>query len=145
MNDEQLDLARRLAAHPKFKWQPGMLARERSPSGNWQPGDYEWRIVDGEPDLSAVTSEGDIQQAQNMPIGFAWAYPDLTDAATGGVLLDVLGPGWTVITRIGKVDAHPTGCAGPPGVSGATVAEACARALLAEWEATPATPETTAS
>lgn len=139
MNDEQLDLARRLAAHPRFQWRRGAQPV-------YEPAPFVWGRLDRvEEDGWNPQHCDDIALPDGWPDAKREAYPDLTDAATGGVLLDVLGPGWTVITRIGKVDAHPTGCAGPPGVSGATVAEACARALLAEWEATPATPETTAS
>lgn len=143
MNDEQLDLARRLAAHPRFEWREGMAAREVSLTGNWQPGDYGWRILSGAPDVAAVTSEGDMHEVPYMPSAFARAVPDLTDAATGGVLLDMLGDRWRT---------HRLGCwAVSKGIEpdrtrhfGSTLAEACARALLAEWPTAP-TPETTAS
>lgn len=152
MNEEQLRLARELAGHPKFKWQAGMLARERSPTGNWQPGDYEWRIVDGEPDLSAVTSEGDLHEAPNMPVGFVWAHPDLTDDATGGVLLGMLDDGHVAMgpekVQRGSAPAErlwivktyvAPGALGAPYCLGVTLAEACARVLLAVWarEVTP--------
>lgn len=137
MNDEQRELARRMAAHPRFELRAGMLlisGDEHTPVARvLDIGDkWVWFACGGsigpcEP--SEAIGEGD--------------HPDLTDAATGGVLLDMLGPGWTVITRSGKVDAHPTGCAGPPAVSGATMAEACARLMLAKWGATASTPETT--
>jgi len=128
MNDEQLKLARELAGHPTFKWQAGMLARERSPTGNWQPGDYEWRIVDGEPDLSAVTSEGDLDEAPNMPSAFARAVPDLTDDATGGVLWAMAG-GPHVHPALRGVRCIDHGA----GFTADTLAEACARLLLAQW------------
>ena len=145
MNPDQLDLARRLAAHPRFEWRRGMAALESSPSGNWQPGDYEWRILSGAPDVAAVTSEHDIHEAPYMPSAFARAYPDLTDAATGGVLLEMLvqacgdGVGW-FIKRAGTYTVtHGTEKTSKPGLmrtkkaTGTTLAEACARALLAEW------------
>lgn len=136
MNPDQLDLARRLAAHPRFDWLRGMAAIESPPppSTNCQPGDTAWRILDESPDLVAVTSELDIHEAPHMPSAFAMAIPDLTDAATGGVLLDMLRPGhleyfpeehvW--LTRKKSV-------LNVPYHAGKTLAEACARALLAEW------------
>jgi hypothetical protein len=135
MNDEQLKLARELAANPKFEWRAGMLARERSPTGNWQPGDYVWRIVDGEPDLSAVTSEGDLHEAPMMPAAFERAIPDLDDDATGGVLWAMAGrpsltaQSWGYVRCADALD----------GFTGKSLAEACARLLLAQWarEVTP--------
>lgn len=134
MNTEQLDLARRLAAHPRFEWCAGMLALENPSSGHWQPGDYVWRIVTGAPDVMALLSEGDVHEAPYMPSSFLEAVPDLTDDATGGVLLVVLGGGlvlyrsalyplWSARRNDGKSIEH----------LGSTLAEVCARALLAEW------------
>lgn len=130
MNPDQLDLARRLAAHPRFEWRPGMLALEDPPSSNWQPGDDQWRIVTGAPDLAAVTSEGDVHEAPYMPNAFAQAVPDLTDAATGGVLWELAGkpqsatyPDETMVWTAIGVRA-----------GGATMAEACARLMLATWD-----------
>lgn len=145
MNDEQTKLARELAAHPRFEWCPGMAAREVSLSGNWQPGDYRWRITSGAPDLAAVTSEHDIHEAPYMPSAFERAVPDFTDDATGGALLGVLGAGWTCEHREAANGAsvwhvYPRGYQEPPETHyGATLAEACARALLARWarEVTP--------
>jgi hypothetical protein len=125
MNDEQLKLSRELAAHPRFEWQAGMLAREQSPTGNWQPGDYVWRIVDGDPDLSAVTSEGDLHEAPMMPAAFERAIPDLTDDATGGVLWAMAGKPAVVPCECGDVIVEEH--------TGKTLAEACARLLLAQW------------
>ena len=135
MNDEQRDLARRLAAHPRFEWRDGMAALEDPPSSNWQPGDREWRIITGAPDLSAVTAEGDVHEAPYMPSTFARAVPDLTDAATGGVLLDMLGAGRCVVRDryLDGVGDEWTVGRGNHGGRGTTLAEACARALLAEW------------
>ena len=139
MNPDQLDLARRLAAHPRFEWRRGMAALESSPSGNWQPGDYEWRILSGAPDLAAVTSEHDIHEAPYMPSAFGRAYPDLTDAATGGVLLHILGPGYELAhysRPTGTMSLWVVKLRGRPDAiqyAGCTLAEACARALLAEW------------
>lgn len=132
MNDEQRDLARRLAAHPRFEWRPGMLALEDPSLGNWQPGDYRWRIITGAPDLAAVTAEHDIHEAPYMPYAFARAVPDLTDAATGGVLLGMLGPGWSLDTNAASIELR--GPCGKGGVYvGDSLAEACARALLDQW------------
>jgi hypothetical protein len=139
VNDEQTKLARELAAHPKFEWQAGMLARERSPTGNWQPGDYVWRIVDGEPDLSAVTSEGDLHEAPMMPAAFERAIPDLTDDATGGVLWAMAGSPLVVsASTFGSVllqhaSMSTDGGKTAPVFEGGSLAEACARLLLAQW------------
>ncbi len=131
MNDEQMKLARELAGHSRFEWRPGMAAREVSLSGNWQPGDYRWRIMDAAPDLAAVTSELDIHEAPYMPSAFARAVPDLTDDATGGVLWAMAGRPAVVPCECGDVlvEEH----------RGATLAEACARLLSAQWarEVTP--------
>ena len=59
--------------------------------------------------------------------------PDLTDAATGGVLLDMLGDGWLAVRARGWGVYKPGSPINPPRHHGATLAEACARALLAEW------------
>lgn len=138
MNPDQLDLARRLAEHPRFEWRRGMVAIESLPSGNWQPGDYEWRILVGVPHVAAVTSEHCIHEAPYMPAAFAKACPDLTDAATGGVLLDMLGDGWNTErylagTGASAWTARKRGSWDHPTHNGLTLAEACARALLAEW------------
>ena len=59
--------------------------------------------------------------------------PDLTDAATGGVLLDMLGDGWLAVCARGWGVHKPGSPISPPRHHGETLAEACARALLAEW------------
>lgn len=140
MNDEQRDLARRLAAHPRWVWRRGVLALEDPLSGNWQPGDREWRIITGAPDVSAVTSENEIHETPYMPSAFARAVPDLTDAATGGVLLDMLDYtrfGWLVTIGVKhgvrRWAVYERGDAEPGMGWCPTLAEACARALLAEW------------
>ena len=145
MNPDQLDLARRLAAHPLFQWQRGMVALEDPATGHWQPGDYEWSIIEGAPDIRAVTSEGDIHESPYTPSAFARAVPDLTDAATGGVLLDMLiqscgdGVGWFIKRSGAYTVTHAVEKSVKPGMAkskkatGTTFAEACARALLAEW------------
>lgn len=127
MNPDQLDLARRLAAHPRFEWRSGMRAMydpapfcygtDRIDEDGWRPDhcDYIGR-PDGWPDAKRE------------------AWPDLTDAATGGVLLDVLRPGYLEYfpeEHIWLTRKKPAPDA--PYHVGKALAEACARALLAEW------------
>jgi hypothetical protein len=134
LNDEQMKVARELAGHSRFEWRPGMAAREVLLSGNWQPGDYRWRITSGAPDLAAVTSEHDIHEAPYMPSAFERAVPDLTDDATGGVLWAMAGRPHVVPVLRG-VRCIDYGA----GFTADTLAEACARLLLAQWarEVTP--------
>lgn len=110
-----LDLARRLVADPRWRWEPGVAFHENQTPGAGLYRDGRGRVQDG---LDAVPHA---------------ATPDLSDPATVGVLLSWLplrmrspgtddaiwphGTGWRV-----RVDGglHP----------GATLGEAVARALL---------------
>jgi len=113
MTEEQIELARRLMAHPQWMAEIGEAL---SAGRDW----YGVRWVDTS--LSTV--------------------PDLTDAATGGVLLEMVGNliGGDVNVRYGHRGAKYPGrwyrldLAGflAPGPCPA-LAEACARALLALW------------
>lgn len=123
MNDEQLDLARRLARCPQYKPEPVTADYTRRLCGTRVVRDVDGKLI-----------------------------PDLTDAATGGVLLDMLdytGTGWLVAVSVKqgvrRWAVYERGDAEPGMGWCPFLAEACARALLAEWAATPATPETTAS
>lgn len=123
MNPDQLDLARRLAAHPRFELRAGMrlLSDVVDPAIVVSVSDgWVLFVIDDETlrlERDAATEEGD--------------YLDLTDAATGGVLWEMAGrplvgpkgDGVTVAKSEPRFTPH----------DGATLAEACARALLAKW------------
>lgn len=131
MNDEQLDLARRLAAHPRFHPERGMVWHHND-AGRGVAVDDGWGI----PLVRECYENSGLYREDG------WV-PDLTDAATGGVLWEMAGR-----PLVGPKGGGVTVAQSEPRFTpydGATLAEACARALLAEWEATPATPETTAS
>lgn len=108
MNDEQKELARRLARCSQYKPEPVTADYTRRLCGTRVVRDVDGALI-----------------------------PDLTDAATGGVLLDMLGPGWgsTRDRRVADLPesfrVYPVGAGSA--WSGDTLAEACARALLAKW------------
>lgn len=118
---EQTDLARRLAACPSFCWLPGMLTVTGARVIG-VPADRLLHLCD--PRLGAEP-------------GALPSLPDLTDDATGGCLLSLLPLGsrgdedcayrvarhWRV--RLGGLYA------------GATLGEACAKALISLSETTP--------
>ena len=131
MNTEDCrDLSRRiaatLAAHPQFRWAPGMVWRRTSAGGQ------------GLSLQSSRLTEADVDQVPGT--GFV---PDLADAATAGVLLSWVpglrsvqrrdletGPDWSVRYAVPRPDdedrtwttfPHPT------------LGEAAATALLAIW------------
>lgn len=131
VNDEQLDLARRLAAHPRFHPERGMVWHHND-AGRGVAVDDGWGI----PLVRECYENSGLYREDG------WV-PDLTDAATGGVLLDMLGPNWNS-NRTREWDEANDGpdrdrwfvwkTAGMKVVyRGTTLAEACARALLAEW------------
>lgn len=109
MNDEQKDLARRLARCPQYK--PRAMSDDTSLRycGTRVVRDTDGRLI-----------------------------PDLTSAATGGVLWEMAGR----LLIVGVGESGFVSLQGPemPEHGGATLmfggdtlAEACARALLAEW------------
>lgn len=134
MNDEQKELARRLAAHPRWVWRRGVLPV-------YECAPYVWRHERVEEDGWNPQYCDDIAMPNGWPDAKREAWPDLTDAATGGVLAGMLGPGWVFecCTSSGgatKWKAYLRGyiLAKDAAVHcGATLAEACARALLAKW------------
>lgn len=126
MTPAQLDLARQLAALPGFRWDVGMTDDR---------GVRVYRRPSGVHGVDADAIDAD-DQGWNMFDAFEGdhdtALPDLTDDATGGVLLGWLAAmdQWPNIEHIagGWSIAHGrTGHTYP----GATLAEACARALVA--------------
>lgn len=132
-------IAQRLAAHPRFRWAPGMAALVPSVTGD----PVRYRLYRG---------SGDLLCGQGEPSGFVagwevWApicggVPDLSDPATAGCLLAMLRacpsigrltvriePGAVVvqIKRGRRLDNY----------SGPTLGEAVAVALLHVWESSP--------
>lgn len=115
MSPADLDLARELAAHPRWEWRAGMRIVSRF------DGALLWRRAEG--DLAIHPDWG------TEPV------PDLDDPATAGVLLAMLPPGrWTWETMGGRHAVWNTDDIRPDRVSrGPTLASAAARALLAAW------------
>ena len=126
------DLARQLASHPRWMWAEGMLLAEDGYDRRWRIGGRSdahawWLLVGGHQGRYATLRTGE------------WT-PDLTDAATAGVLLSWL------------LELKPYGLrwSGPSCVGGAQhvshfvgdhreyfdehyLGEAAARALLTLW------------
>ncbi len=131
--------AQRLAAHPKWRWAPGMLvgsAREVAAGG-----DDLVRIVrvhadaDGRPDAVGLGFLQRDTQRNIPPWADFWTevgdVPVLSDPATVGCVLAMLPLGWTLGTAAGAA-LIPSPRAGAI-VQGATVGEVIALALLAAW------------
>ena len=121
MTPDLVALASAVTLLPGWEWWPGMLAQTST--------GRSMRLVQAEDIAPWLTTTGEVR-----------AYPDLTDPATGGVLLDLLGPGWMVDAQV----------EGSPYVVyrrvtdrswlgehwlGVTLAEACCRAavVLRRW------------
>ena len=114
MTPEQIDLARVLVTHPRFRWAAPMAAED---------GDRVWPGRDEHPD-GGWRRDGTILH-------------DLTDAATAGSLLALLpaadpGAGWGVSCGP-DVGWRATSC--DHDLPGATCGEAVALALLVVWGA----------
>ncbi len=116
MNTEQMDLARRLVQMPGWAPMPGMLMAQ------WAPGQPEH----GKPTIRYEVAGLD---------DFDDEIPDITDPATAGCLLDMLGDGWAAWKREGGYQAISN--TGGWWHGGETLGEAAARALLAAREDTP--------
>ena len=135
MNAEQIDLARQIDGLPGFAMHPGMRDHD---------GVRVIRLVRGRKHYADGVNEDADPETPNDgwveffadevdPDGIV-SMPDLTDAATGGVLLGWLaemGLGlnvsvremrWSVSIMLGRAHSH---------YDGGTLAEACARALVA--------------
>jgi hypothetical protein len=124
MTPDQVALSLAARGVVDARWRPGMLARAVDPIHKDRVDSPGWRIPSGRPQLP------------HSP--YTWVY-DLTDDATGGCLLVMLGPGvevdhgcddsgdpgldWTITVR--DLDGR-----GVVMVSGATLGEACARAAV---------------
>ena len=149
MTEEQIEIARRLVACGQFYWTGGTLMAFR------YEGEDEWMAIrldcDGwgeglGKDHSRMIEDSREEGGDPM----VDTIPDLADDATGGVLLGMLcsadgvvcvepqcvnppwrtpsEPAWSVVVGIddaGELSRY----------EGSTLAEACARALLAVWGA----------
>jgi hypothetical protein len=122
------DLARRLAAHPRFIWAPGMKIADYGPGIR-----YCWQ---DETHLHGAAEEGGAwTRLPKSRIGSGAYLPDLTDAGTAGVVLSWLPPGVFVRQSdapIGDPDVWSVGTTTSTG-RGRSLGEAAARAVLAWW------------
>jgi hypothetical protein len=141
MTPDLLDLARKLAARPEWRWRPGMRLRSRG-------GNY-WRRVVAADSVHAVLAweqhlgdEADCTIKHKL-IDLRGAEIDITDPATAGCLLAMV-PGLRTVVRRDDPLGWAVRYADPQ--DGAecwvsttlwcpTLGEACARALLAAWGA----------
>lgn len=118
MTNDERDLAKQLAEHPRWRWMPGMeaIAADGSP---WRPGI--------------------IMCAEHMRPDDV---PDLSDGATQGCLIEMLGSRFECLhyrrhtadlggTLWSVLVLGPSGCRQDR--RGYTLGEALARALLAAW------------
>ena len=105
MNKEMIALAQRLIDCPRFRWMPGMRS-------------VAYRQAPLEPVVHRI---GDLKLTP-----YPGSLPDLSDPATAGVLLGMLGRP-TTLPAPWVSDWH----------AGVPLGEAVARALLVVWEAAP--------
>jgi hypothetical protein len=131
MTPEQPALAKQLVALPGFRWEAGMRAADtkfaRVIATSGDPGDTE--------SVCATEEGATSDDCYATWFAFTTATPDLTDNATGGVLL-----GWLAAMGMQPTADCDAACwdvgAGMPtkwrwAGNSATLAEACARALIA--------------
>lgn len=122
MNDEQTKLARELAGHPRFEWRAGMKPCAAELAA------FVWKLDRVEEDGWKPQHCDDIALPQGWPDTKREAWPDLTDDATGGVLWAMAGsPHVAPALRGVRCIDHGAG------FTADTLAEACARLLLAQW------------
>lgn len=112
-------LSQRLAAHPRFRWEPGML------------DDYGRRAAQVEDEIWMISSDFCAADLRYDLSPRAENSPDLSDHATTGILLSWL-PEATVLLSYG---CDPVVEVGGTTYSGDTLGEAVAEALLAQWGA----------
>ena len=137
MTPAQLDLARQLAALPGFRWGAGMLARD--PAHDYRSvrvlGAADWAHSEGvmRPTRTGFTVDYQMRQGGPPPLPSRAWLPDLTDDATGGVLL-----GWLAGMKLRPTAGRHSDGRWDVGLdfdstwpTGTTLAEACARALVA--------------
>jgi hypothetical protein len=128
----QVDLARVLVTLPGWRWRAGMLTAQRGPDG---AVDDTIRCTRDADDPGGPAAAADREQDAYWTE--AGDLPDLTDDATGGVLLAMLaslGRVWTehdTLRGVVSVEVWATGQDPEVAAAGSTIAEAAARALVA--------------
>ena len=120
-------LSRSLVALPGFAWRAGMLS-----ACGWRVLMTLGPIIDASAGCSGEVARfrGDdvIRNALDVEAPSTWS-PDLTDDATGGCLMALLGPTWSA--RRVLVDLWHVTDGTRTFYAGKTLAEAAARALVA--------------
>jgi hypothetical protein len=106
MNQELTEIARQLTELEGFEWAAGMA---------YHLDGRRQRMHGNDPSAWLVS----------------FGYPDHTDAATGGILLEALGPGWAVVNAGGYWGVQDVRAKPLVWHTAETLAEACARALIA--------------
>lgn len=145
MTPELLTLADSVVALPGWRWMPGMLTRNgdrikvaaRYDDGRWRlDTSNNESIYNTGLDDAWKCNWYDIKTGRDREMAADAPLPDLTDAATGGCMLVMLGrcravPGplgvGGVAVEVFDMDARMWS----PEQRGATLAEACARVALA--------------
>jgi hypothetical protein len=123
----ELALARRLAQHPRFRWMPGMRV--------WRPNGNGWHVTYVTPvELWSGDSYDPINGSH---------VPDLSDPATQGCLWAMLNEAARPVHVYDETDGFVIEC--HPGgdrerVTGRTIGEALACALMEAWHGPAATP-----
>lgn len=134
MTKTELDLARRLAAHSKWRWMAGMRAVHDSDPRSYRLVFGAWALDDGPRFRSPMPTEG--------------MTPDLSDAATQGCLWVMLREATNHLVRIetgggDDIGAHVERLQRlndaddtiETSSDSGSIGEAPARALLAAWDA----------
>ena len=126
MDSNLTTLARALVALPGFEWRAGMLAVEDGGPGAVRVTDATVMVV-GTGQHSTYFRDWVLTRK-----GRGWL-PDLTDDATGGCLLAMLGPGWAARRTESRWAVFRPGVSvlEDPDIYGQSLAEAAARALVA--------------
>lgn len=111
MTPKQIDLARRVMALPGWEWRPGMFA---------QSGARVVHVFNSRASMILADAEGGWEERCRGRCELHLADPT---GATDGVLLRMLGPGWTTWNRPDGTWSLNKSFDAP--VVGATLAEAC--------------------
>ena len=125
MTPDLTTLARALVALPGWTWAPGMLTTAGS------------RVVGVDGQILLCWALDDLPFGAIKLAGTA-SLPDLLDRATGGVLLDRLGPGWTALRHLDdwwQVYEVPTYQGAVRYGSRLSLGESVARAMVARGRA----------
>ena len=132
MTHAALDVARKLAAHPRWEWRPRMAVRYVRDDGTL---DDVVGTVEAVGVLVRVFWPDVGGREYTLHVARERLVFDLDDPATAGVVLGMLPPGrWTWEAYGGRHAVWNTDDVRPDRVSrGSTIGEAAGRALLAVW------------